>query len=158
MTPPKVSTVISRDPATIDQIAEAYPSLLERTEWINPYFSPQWLRPWWNRQKQDRAPLFFLAEGEDGTLLGYWPFVERPGLLGSKGLWPFVYDEANYHFPTCSASVAPLLVDSLSQLVGTFLCLVAPNSRVLLGCLYKWAHGNECALECSAVCPEIFLN
>ena len=101
---------------------------------------------------------FLSCRREDGTLLGYWPFVERPGLLGSKGLWPFVYDEANYHFPTCSASVAPLLVDSLSQLVGTFLLPGCPKFRVLLGCLYKWADGNECALECSAVCPEIFLN
>ena len=50
------------------------------------------------RQKQDRSPLFLLAFRKEGSLLGYWPFMERPGLLGTKGLWPFIYDEANYHF------------------------------------------------------------
>jgi hypothetical protein len=127
MNPPNVRMVISRDAATIERIAEVYPSLLRQADWINPYFSPQWLRMWWNRQKQDRSPLFLLAEEENGSLLGYWPFVERPGLLGSKGLWPFVYDEANYHYPTCTNAVVPLLVKSLRELLGPFLFAWLPQ-------------------------------
>ena len=61
------------------------------------------------------------AVSEDGLLLGYWPFLERPGLLGSKGLWPFIYDEANYHFPTTEKRAAPLLVDTLKNLLRSFL-------------------------------------
>lgn len=111
----------------MDRIAREYQSLQGRAEWINPYFSPEWLRAWWSRQKQDRAPLFLLALAEDDSLLGYWPFMERPGLLGSRGLWPFVYDEANYHFPTCQKQVATLLVEELSRQVGSFLFAWLPQ-------------------------------
>ena len=52
------------------------------------------------------------------------PFAERPiawhvafhraqGLLGSTGLWPFVYDEANYFHPICMESAASELVKGL---------------------------------------------
>ena len=93
--------IISRDAEVLRLLDREYDSLLRRADWINPYFSPEWLSSWWKRQDKTRAPLLLLAYSEDGSLAGYWPFVERPGLLGSKGLWPFVYDEANYHFPTC---------------------------------------------------------
>ena len=113
----------------IDSIAEQYDALLERADWINPYFSPEWMRSWWKRQKQDRAPVVLLAYSAEGELLGYWPFVERPGLLGSKGLWPFVYDEANYHFPTCVQSVAGPIVNALEGLIGSFLFVWLPQIR-----------------------------
>ena len=67
------------------------------------------------------------AVSEDGLLLGYWPFLERPGLLGSKGLWPFIYDEANYHFPTTEKRAAPLLVDTLKNLLRSFLFVWIPQ-------------------------------
>jgi len=111
----------------IDSIAEQYDTLVDRADWINPYFSPEWMRSWWKRQKQDRAPLVLLAYSAEGELLGYWPFVERPGLLGSKGLWPFVYDEANYHFPTCVRSVVGPMVNALEGLIGSFLFVWLPQ-------------------------------
>ena len=122
-----ISVEVSRSFSTIDSICEEYDKLLERADWINPYFSPAWLRCWWDRQTKDRAPLVITAQTEGGELLGFWPFVERPGLLGSRGLWPFIYDEANYHFPTCENRVAPLLVDKLSELLGEFLFVWVPQ-------------------------------
>lgn len=122
-----ISVEVSRSFSTIDDICEEYDKLLERADWINPYFSPAWLRCWWDRQPKDRAPLLITAQTEGGELLGFWPFVERPGLLGSKGLWPFIYDEANYHFPSCENRVAPLLVEKLSQLLGEFLFVWVPQ-------------------------------
>ncbi len=118
--------IISRDAEVLRLLDREYDSLLRRADWINPYFSPEWLSSWWKRQDKTRAPLLLLAYSEDGSLAGYWPFVERPGLLGSKGLWPFVYDEANYHFPTCASSVAASLVDALYQLLDTFLFVWIP--------------------------------
>jgi len=122
-----ISVEISRSFSTFDCICEQYDKLLERADWINPYFSPAWLRCWWDRQPKDRAPLLITARTAEGELLGFWPFVERPGLLGSKGLWPFIYDEANYHFPTCENQVAPLLVEKLAELVGQFLFVWVPQ-------------------------------
>lgn len=122
-----ISVEVSRSFSTIDSICEEYDKLLERADWINPYFSPAWLRCWWDRQPKDRAPLLITAQTEGGELLGFWPFVERPGLLGSRGLWPFIYDEANYHFPTCENRVATLLVDKLSELLGEFLFVWVPQ-------------------------------
>lgn len=91
---------ILRDLSAIDLIEKQYEDLIHRVNWNNPYFSPEWMRAWWKRQKQDRSPIFLLAYDSDGLLLGYWPFIEQTGLLGTKGVWPFIYDEANYHFPT----------------------------------------------------------
>ena len=122
-----ISVEISRSFSTIDYICVEYDKLLERADWINPYFSPAWLRCWWDRQPKDRAPLLITAQTEEGELLGFWPFVERPGLLRSRGLWPFIYDEANYHFPTCENRVAPLLVEKLSELLGEFLFVWVPQ-------------------------------
>jgi len=122
-----VKIEISRSPDSLGLIAQEYESLARRADWVNPYFSPEWLCSWWKRQKQDRAPLIVLAYCGEGQLLGYWPFVERPGLLGSRGLWPFVYDEANYHFPTCCSEAATSLVESLEKLLGSFLFIWTPQ-------------------------------
>ena len=133
-----ISVEVSRSFSTIDSICEEYDKLLERADWINPYFSPAWLRCWWDRQPKDRAPLIITAKTEAGELLGFWPFVERPGLLGSRGLWPFIYDEANYHFPTCENRVAPLLVDKLSELLGgVSLCMGTPDPRGFLAGTFR---------------------
>jgi len=122
-----VKVEISRAPGVLERIAQDYHSLTQQADWINPYFSPEWMQCWWKRQKQDRAPLILLAYNPEGKLLGFWPFVERPGLLGSKGLWPFVYDEANYHFPTCSSVVVQSLVHALEELLGSFLFIWIPQ-------------------------------
>ena len=127
MNTPSLRVDIVRDISVLDLIAEQYEGLCSRADWINPYFSPEWMRAWWKRQKQDRSPLFLLAIGTEGSLLGYWPFIERPGLLGTKGLWPFIYDEANYHFPTCENRAASQLVGSLHGLLGSFLFAWVPQ-------------------------------
>ena len=66
-----------------------------RSRWRNPYFSPQWLRSWWKRLEGHKTPVLLVVTDHYGKLVGFWPFVERPGLLYSKGLWPFIFDEAN---------------------------------------------------------------
>ena len=127
MNPSAVRIEIAGDPSVFDQIESAYTSLLERADWINPYFSPAWLLCWWNRQEKKRSPLVLLAYSADEEFLGYWPFIEKPGLLGSKGLWPFIFDEANFHFPTCTKDVVPLFVEKLNQLLKTFLFVWIPQ-------------------------------
>jgi CelD/BcsL family acetyltransferase involved in cellulose biosynthesis len=127
LNPSSVHIEVARDPSVLEQIESAYASLTERADWINPYFSPDWMRCWWKRQNNTRPPYVLLAYSEDDCLLGYWPFIERPGLLGSKGLWPFVYDEANYHFPTSTKDVVPLFVDKLNQILGPFLFVWIPQ-------------------------------
>ncbi len=122
-----VKIEVFRSIEILDDIDRQYESLLACADWVNPYFSPEWLRGWWKRQKQDRKPLFLTAYSEAGELLGYWPLIERPGLLGSKGLWPFVYDEANYHFPTCSKEVTLELIQALEKLLGSFLFAWLPQ-------------------------------
>ena len=152
--PPRIE--VSRHPMVIDSIAEQYDALLERADWINPYFSPEWMRSWWKRQKQDRAPLVLLAYSAEGELLGYWPFVERPGLLGSKGLWPFVYDEANYHFPTCVQSVAGPIVNALEGLIGSFLFIwLTTDPANLLECLPSGVRGKRRQVDHYPLCPFI---
>lgn len=118
---------ILRDLSAIDLIEKQYEDLIHRVNWNNPYFSPEWMRAWWKRQKQDRSPIFLLAYDSDGLLLGYWPFIEQTGLLGTKGVWPFIYDEANYHFPTCENRVANQLVDALDGLLSSFLFVWIPQ-------------------------------
>ena len=66
-----ISVEVSRSFSTIDSICEEYDKLLERADWINPYFSPAWLRCWWDRQPKDRAPLLITAQTEGGELLGF---------------------------------------------------------------------------------------
>ncbi len=127
MNTPNIRIEISRDISVLEIITNQYNNLVETADWINPYFSPEWMRSWWDRQEQNRKPLIILAISEDGSLLGYWPFTERPGLLGTKGLWPFIYDEANYHFPTCQRRVANLFVDTLINLLETFLFVWVPQ-------------------------------
>ena len=127
MNPSTVRIEIARDPSVFEQIESAYTSLLERADWINPYFSPAWLLCWWNRQEKNRLPLVLLAYSADEDFLGYWPFIEKPGLLGSKGLWPFIYDEAKLPFSYLHKEVVPLFVEKLNQLLKTFLFVWIPQ-------------------------------
>jgi hypothetical protein len=127
LNPASIRIETCRDASVFERIEEQYDALLGRADWINPYFSPSWLTCWWSRQKKDRSPLVILAFSEEDELVGYWPLMERPGLLGSKGLWPFIYDEANYHFPTCIKEAAPVLVDALHQSIGSFLFAWLPQ-------------------------------
>ena len=95
----------------------------------NPYFSPEWLKSWLIRQPDEICPLLLLARTEKGRLDGFWPFVERPGLLGSKGLWPFVYDEANYFDPLATGKGARALVRAMKTQLKHFLFCWVPLMR-----------------------------
>lgn len=120
----ELSIFIEKDPACPHLLAELE-ELHERASVRNPYFSPQWLLSWLPRQADGVRPFLLLARTGDGRLDGFWPFVERPGLLGSKGLWPFVYDEANYFDPIATSQGAHALVRGLkAQLKGFLFCWV----------------------------------
>ena len=82
-------------PALFDEIEK----LLPRAYIRNPYFFPEWIECWWKRVESGTKPLIILARNESQELEGFWPFVEKSGVLWSKGLWPMVYDEANYFVP-----------------------------------------------------------
>ncbi len=97
-----------------------FADLEKRASWRNPYFSPEWLKVWWKRQPEGSRPVFLVARSEGGGLEGFWPLVERPGLLRTKGLWPFVYDEANYFDPWCTEAAAPVLMEGLRHLMNEF--------------------------------------
>ena len=115
-----ISVEVSRS-FSIDSICDEYDKLLERADWINPYFSPAWLRCWWDRQPKDRAPLLITAQTGRGRIAWFLAILwNAQDYWGSRGLWPFIYDEANYHLPTCENRVAPLLVEKLSELLRSF--------------------------------------
>ena len=92
-------------PALFEEVEE----LLERASIRNPYFTPEWIECWWKRVEPGTKPLIVLARNDADQLEGFWPFVERPGVLWSKGLWPMVYDEANYFVPIATKLGMPSL-------------------------------------------------
>ena len=83
----------------------------------NPYFSPEWLRHWRKWFARDAEPLTLLVRDAQGTLRACWPFVEKSGVLGAKGLWPFVFDEADYHHPLAHEDALPALLDGVRLLL-----------------------------------------
>ena len=101
-------------------------NLGNRADWKNAYFSIPWLCAWLKRQPKDAVrPLLLLAENAEGDLIGFWPFVERPGILGSRILWPFVSDEANYFHPICTRKGGLALVEGMHKLLKYFqLCWI----------------------------------
>ena len=101
-------------------------NLGNRADWKNAYFSIPWLHAWLKRQPKDAVrPLLLLAENAEGDLIGFWPFVERPGILGSRILWPFVSDEANYFHPICTRKGGLALVEGMHKLLKHFqLCWI----------------------------------
>lgn len=92
-------------PALFEEVEE----LLDRASIRNPYFTPEWIQCWWKRVEPGTKPLIVLARNDADQLEGFWPFVERPGVLWSKGLWPMVYDEANYFVPIATKLGMPSL-------------------------------------------------
>ena len=120
----ELSIFIEKDPASSEFRSELE-ELHDRATIRNPYFSPEWLIAWLARQPDEIRPFLLLARTGQGRLDGFWPFVERPGLLGSKGLWPFVYDEANYFDPVATPEGAKALVKGMKdQLKGFLFCWV----------------------------------
>lgn len=124
----ELSIFLERDVASPELRAELL-DLHERATLRNPYFSPEWLDAWFSRQPSGTRPLLFVARSCDGRLDGFWPFVERPGLLGSKGLWPFVYDEANYFDPIATPKGAKALVEGMKAQLKDFLFCWIPLMR-----------------------------
>ena len=112
---------IERSVKFLDSASKELSDLDVRAEWKNPYFSIEWLRSWLTRQSPGTKPIFILARGPKGRIEGFWPFVQRPGILGAKGLWPFIYDEANYFHPNSTLNGAGALVNGLVSLIGEFL-------------------------------------
>jgi CelD/BcsL family acetyltransferase involved in cellulose biosynthesis len=120
----ELSIFIEKDP-TSSEFRSELEELHDRATIRNPYFSPEWLIAWLARQPDEIRPFLLLARTGQGRLDGFWPFVERPGLLGSKGLWPFVYDEANYFDPVATPEGAKALVKGMkAQLKGFLFCWV----------------------------------
>jgi len=120
----ELSIFIEKDP-TSSEFRSELEELHDRATIRNPYFSPEWLIAWLARQPDEIRPFLLLARTGQGRLDGFWPFVERPGLLGSKGLWPFVYDEANYFDPVATTEGAEALVKGMkAQLKGFLFCWV----------------------------------
>ncbi|MBT3666576.1 MAG: GNAT family N-acetyltransferase [Opitutae bacterium] len=94
-----VTYSLCRHPKGFSALLDEVEDLLTRAYIRNPYFTPEWIECWWKRVEPGTKPLIVLARNDSGQLEGFWPFVERPGVLWSRGLWPMVYDEANYFVP-----------------------------------------------------------
>jgi len=124
----ELSIFIERNPH-FPELCSELEDLHNRATIRNPYFSPEWLVAWLDRQPDDTRPLILLSRAEQGRLEGFWPFVERPGLLGSKGLWPFVYDEANYFDPVATQRGARSLALGMKTQLKSFLFCWIPLMR-----------------------------
>lgn len=124
----ELSIFLEKDP-NCPEFRVELEELHERATIRNPYFSPEWLITWLGRQPEGIRPYLLLARTQEGRLDGFWPFVERPGLLGSKGLWPFVYDEANYFDPVATAEGAKALAKGMKAQLKEFLFCWVPLMR-----------------------------
>ena len=103
--------------------------LADRSYLQNPYFSSAWLQSWWKRVDGLKTPVLLIVENEKGDLVGLWPFLERKGILKSRGLWPFVFDEANYFHPLAQLDAIPSLVDGLQGLLRQYVFVWVPLMR-----------------------------
>ena len=108
-----VSYHIIGDSAKLTNLLIEVEELLSRATIRNPYFSPEWIECWWKRVDPGTKPLVVISRCASGRLEGFWPFVERPAVLWSKGLWPMVYDEANYFVPIATNAGMPGLITGL---------------------------------------------
>lgn len=115
-----ISYELVRDAVEFPNLFIELDDLLERATIRNPYFTPEWIECWWKRVDPGTKPLVVLARSESGQLEGFWPFVERPGILWSKGLWPMVYDEANYFVPIATEAGMPALINGLKVQLKKF--------------------------------------
>ena len=120
---------IENSESWIGENAGRIDSLAMRSYWQNPYFSSAWLQSWWKRVEGLKTPVLLIVENEKGELLGFWPFVERKGILKSKGLWPYVFDEANYFHPLAERDAIPQLMDGLQGLLRKYTFAWVPLMR-----------------------------
>ena len=109
-----------RSDGGLNQILDELDDLYERSSVRNPYFSPEWIKCWWKKVKKGTKPMVVIVRDEKKRLAGFWPFVERPGILWSKGLWPMIYDEANYFEPIAMKEVVPFLIEGLKSKLKEF--------------------------------------
>ena len=120
---------IENSESWIGENADRIDNLAIRSYWQNPYFSSAWLQSWWKRLEGLKTPVLLIVENEKGELLGFWPFVERKGILKSKGLWPYVFDEANYFHPLAERDAIPHLMDGLQGLLKKYTFAWVPLMR-----------------------------
>ena len=113
----------------LDSNTDRIDTLTENCHWPNPYFSSAWLQAWWKRAEGLKTPVLLIVENEKGELLGFWPFVERKGILKSKGLWPYIFDEANYFHPIAEWDAIPYLIDGLQGLLKKYTFAWIPLMR-----------------------------
>ena len=113
----------------IDSNRDRIDTLVENCHLSNPYFSSAWLLAWWKRAEGLKTPVLLIVENEKGQLLGFWPFVERKGILKSKGLWPYIFDEANYFHPIAKRDAIPYLIDGLQGLLKKYTFAWVPLMR-----------------------------
>jgi len=124
---PQIS--IENSESWIGENADRIDNLAIRSYWQNPYFSSAWLQSWWKRVEGLKTPVLLIVENEKGELLGFWPFVARKGILKSKGLWPYVFDEANYFHPLAERDAIPHLMDGLQGLLKKYTFAWVPLMR-----------------------------
>ena len=103
--------------------------LAYRSYWQNPYFSSAWLQSWWKRVDGLKTPVLLIVENEKRELVGFWPFLERKGILKSKGLWPYVFDEANYFHPLAERDAITHLMDGLQGILKRYTFAWVPLMR-----------------------------
>ena len=120
---------IENSESWIGENADRIDNLAIRSCWQNPYFSSAWLQSWWKRLEGLKTPVLLIVENEKGELLGFWPFVERKGILKSKGLWPYIFDEANYFHPLAERDAIPHLMDGLQGLLRKYTFAWVPLMR-----------------------------
>ena len=120
---------IENSESWIGENAGRIDNLAIRSYWQNPYFSSAWLQSWWKRVEGLKTPVLLIVENEKGELLGFWPFVVRKGILKSKGLWPYVFDEANYFHPLAERDAIPQLMDGLQGLLKKYTFAWVPLMR-----------------------------
>ena len=77
-----------------------------------------------------RSALFsFWPEPRRGALTGFGPLSSARVCSGPKGLWPFVYDEANYFDPLATGKGARALVRAMKTQLKHFLFCWVPLMR-----------------------------
>ena len=114
----RFSTVrVEDDWACLENEIETLFSSLENP---NPYFSPEWLRCWLKWSNKEQKPFAAMVRDENGQLLAFWPFVEKKGILGARGLWPYLNNEANYFDPLGFPEAIPTLVKGVHGLLGDY--------------------------------------
>ena len=113
----------------LDSNAARIDKLAGNCHWPNPYFSSAWLQAWWKRVDGPHRPVFIIVENSQGELVGFWPLVERAGLLRSRGIWPFIYDEANYFHPLAQLTAVQALIDGLQSLLSRYTFVWIPLMR-----------------------------